>query len=109
MKFTDLTVKLDYRASAWKDSKALQNYTIDKAEDYTLNNPCLVDTRWVICEKVPDWPSGYINKPVTFSLGSVEKFIKDNPIIVIEGFECIPVKVQYAWDNKRFGIAFQII
>lgn len=109
MKFTDLEVKLDLRASAWKDKDALEKYVICQSKDYFGAEKNLVDTRWVICEPVVHWFTKKTEyKPVTFSLGSVNKFIKDNPVVEVGGFECIPVKVQYTYSN-RYGIAFQIL
>ena len=108
MKFTDLKVKLDKRASAWKDKDLIDTYVVSESSQYLDVEKSLVDTRWVICCPVTHWFTKKIeNKVVSFSLGSVNKFIKDNTIVIVEGFDCTPVKVHYYGD--RYGIAFQII
>lgn len=108
MKFLDLKPNLDLRASAWKDQKAVAKYEIEPVEHYLETHNGLIDTTWVIC-KPDDWAWKNEFEPVTFSLGSANKFIKDNPLVEIEGLSFTPVKVSYKYSTDRYGIAFQMI
>jgi hypothetical protein len=112
VKLSDLNLKLDSRASAWK-SGIDKIYTVPKlmVDRYIDHIPNEDDSKFFLCrEKISVWS---FNKDkyyelISFSLGSYNKFVKDNPLveineIIYKPFYCKPIR------GKRFYIGFEPI